>query len=624
MGRKRRRDESESEFSSEPERKRKKKKKSKKKKSKKKKNRKRSQTPESQSFFAPQKQKRIETKEEKRARRKREKAEKDRKEKEMCEKNYFGYDNLNNPYGDPNLTELFVWDKKYQHSGLSRQKIRELQIKKREDQREKCHREILQVRKRKEDRAQKQADDEETKQLIAAELEQERNADWKTKEAEYHQKTAIERAKKRVTNHRPSPIDIICCVIHKVDLDQKLVVRRIRSPVEILELLSDEQLSELLKQLMDFESIMEDHFEHWANVRVVAEHQQKKLRGEQKNKKSMKNVAEEVETMLAGFNPDELEKLEAECRANLSGDLGIAIDVEYWEEVSRLCEVYKCMQRLKRYYTQYLDMIQERTRQKKAEAKAKGLTVEDEEGAKNKKRRRMMTISYVEDTHIPFIVKGTSRYKDLLPLAKPATDDKLDLEKLRAEVLKKMAKKVLTTVSIANPMKYEQSTLSAIQQISQRADRTLVDNKEQVIEVNMKNDVAIPLGQTKVYLWHQKYQPRKPEYFNRVKTGFSWTKYNQAHYNIENPPPKVVIGYKFNVFYPDLIDKSKAPEFKVYEEEGSLYATIVFRGGPPYEDIAFRIVNNEWDYANHRGYRCRFENGIFSLYFNFKRRRYRR
>jgi len=578
----------------------------------------------SKSFFAPQKKKRNETKEEKRERKRREKAERDRKKQEMCEKMYFGYDDLNNPYGDPNLTELFIWDKKFEHSGLSRQDIRELQIKKREDQREKCHKEILQVRKRKEDRARKQAEDEETKQLIAAELEQERNADWKTKEAEYHQKTAIERAKKRVKNHRPSPIDIICCVIHRVELDQRLVVRRIRSPVEILELLSDEQLVELLKKLTDFESIMEEHVDHWSNVRVVAEHQQEIVRGEQKNKKTLKNIAEEVETMLTGMNPDELEQLEEECRQNLSGDLDVVVDVEYWEEVSRLCEVFKCKQRLKRYYTQYLDMIQERTRQKKAEAKAKGLTVEDEEGNKNKKRRRTMLITYVEDTHIPFIVKGTSRYNDLLPLAKPAADDKLELEKQRSAVLKKMAQVILTTVSVSNPMKYEQSTLSAIEQISQRADRTLVNNKEQVIEVNMKNDIAIPLGQTKVYLWHQKYQPRKPEYFNRVKTGFSWTKYNQAHYNIENPPPKVVIGYKFNIFYPDLIDKSKAPEFKVYEEEGSLYATIVFRGGPPYEDIAFRIVNNEWDYANHRGYRCRFENGIFSLYFNFKRRRYRR
>jgi len=33
--------------------------------------------------------------------------------------------------------------------------------------------------------------------------------------------------------------------------------------------------------------------------------------------------------------------------------------------------------------------------------------------------------------------------------------------------------------------------------------------------------------------------------------------YNRTHYDHDNPPPKTVQGYKFNVFYPDLIDKTK-------------------------------------------------------------------
>lgn len=36
----------------------------------------------------------------------------------------------------------------------------------------------------------------------------------------------------------------------------------------------------------------------------------------------------------------------------------------------------------------------------------------------------------------------------------------------------------------------------------------------------------------------------KPRFFNRVKTGFEWNKYNQTHYDKENPPPKIVQGYK--------------------------------------------------------------------------------
>lgn len=64
-----------------------------------------------------------------------------------------------------------------------------------------------------------------------------------------------------------------------------------------------------------------------------------------------------------------------------------------------------------------------------------------------------------------------------------------------------------------------------------------------------------------VYWWNEKYRPRKPKYFNRVHTGYEWNKYNQTHYDHDNPPPKVVQGYKFNIFYPDLIDKAEAPTY---------------------------------------------------------------
>ena len=48
-----------------------------------------------------------------------------------------------------------------------------------------------------------------------------------------------------------------------------------------------------------------------------------------------------------------------------------------------------------------------------------------------------------------------------------------------------------------------------------------------------------------VYWWHDKYRPRKPKYFNRVHTGYEWNKYNQTHYDHDNPPPKVGIPVLF-------------------------------------------------------------------------------
>ncbi|GIL56683.1 hypothetical protein Vafri_12000 [Volvox africanus] len=133
--------------------------------------------------------------------------------------------------------------------------------------------------------------------------------------------------------------------------------------------------------------------------------------------------------------------------------------------------------------------------------------------------------------------------------------------------------------------------------------------------------------ESKVYWWHEKYKPRKPKYFNRVHTGYEWNKYNQTHYDSDNPPPKVVQGYKFNIMYFDLIDKLKAPTYRVAPDPVSTdnsTCLIIFSAGPPYEDIAFRIVNKEWEYSHKRGFKCTFDRGILHVYFNFKRTRYRR
>ena len=115
-----------------------------------------------------------------------------------------------------------------------------------------------------------------------------------------------------------------------------------------------------------------------------------------------------------------------------------------------------------------------------------------------------------------------------------------------------------------------------------------------------------------------------------MKTGFEWNKYNQVHYDKENPPPKIVQGYKFNVFYPDLIDPTVTPTYRLeraYTERGEAdddYCIIRFVAGAPYEDVAFKVVRKEWEYAPRRGFKCVFDKGVLMLWFNFRRYFYRR
>jgi len=87
-----------------------------------------------------------------------------------------------------------------------------------------------------------------------------------------------------------------------------------------------------------------------------------------------------------------------------------------------------------------------------------------------------------------------------------------------------------------------------------------LDEEEELF--NLEENIANPTS----YNWEDKYRPRKPRYFNRVHTGYEWNKYNQTHYewvsiysstllllftltlfcSTDNPPPKVVQGYKVN------------------------------------------------------------------------------
>ena len=63
-------------------------------------------------------------------------------------------------------------------------------------------------------------------------------------------------------------------------------------------------------------------------------------------------------------------------------------------------------------------------------------------------------------------------------------------------------------------------------------------------------------------------------------------------------------GYKFNIFYPDLIDKAKTPQYKLIKQRDNPDTCILlFTAGPPYEDLAFTIVNKEWEYSHKKGFK---------------------
>jgi len=128
----------------------------------------------------------------------------------------------------------------------------------------------------------------------------------------------------------------------------------------------------------------------------------------------------------------------------------------------------------------------------------------------------------------------------------------------------------------------------------------------------------------KEYEWSKDYKPIKPRYSNKKIIGFEWNRYNQAHYDNDNLPPKTVNGYRFNIFYPNLVDKTKTPRFYLQRSETPDMCIIRFESGAPYEDIAFKIINREWNTRVKGDFLNVFDKGVLKLYFKFKRFRYKR
>jgi len=120
------------------------------------------------------------------------------------------------------------------------------------------------------------------------------------------------------------------------------------------------------------------------------------------------------------------------------------------------------------------------------------------------------------------------------------------------------------------------------------------------------------------------YAPIKPIYFNTVKKIYFWNPYNRLHYNEDNPPPKQIQGYKFNIFLTQLDNLKSSPHFYLEPCLDPDYEILRFICGKPYEDIAFKIVKRDWQKTRKFGYKSCFANGVLQLWFNFKVFRWRR
>ncbi|KAH0720813.1 hypothetical protein KY290_005800 [Solanum tuberosum] len=566
--------------------------------------------------------------------------------KKLKTQNVSGYSNDSNPFGDSNLNENFVWRKKIERDVTRGVPLDSFSMKAEKQRQKERMAEIEKVKKRREERAIEKAQREEELQMLARERARAEFQDWEKKEEEFHFDQSKVRTEIRLRQGRVKPIDVLIKQLEPsgdfdVEIDEPYVVFKGLAIKEM------EELQEDIKLHIDLDRETPLHIQYWESLLVVcnwelAEARRReamdkaRVRGEElppellaEERGLHSSIETDVKSLLQGKGYGELEALQSQIESQMRS--GTAKVVEYWEAVLKRLQIYKakaCLREIQaKMLREHLEHLEKPVENRDVEVEETLRTDEEDTDHEQNDVRAMSPEPILNEvvkekeeeeeeeeeeddeeagSYSPVLMHGDDKEEAVDP-----EEDRAILERKRMAVLEERR----AQDKILPPTPAEDN-------FEKKAFKTMGAMEEGDVVFGSNDEINLD---SQVYWWHDKYRPRKPKYFNRVHTGYEWNKYNQTHYDHDNPPPKIVQGYKFNIFYPDLVDKARAPTYVIEKDGDSADTCIIkFHAGPPYEDIAFRIVNREWEYSHKKGFKCIFDRGILHLYFNFKRHRYRR
>ncbi|KAJ3856898.1 mid region of cactin-domain-containing protein [Lentinula lateritia] len=548
------------------------------------------------------------------------------------------YSATDNPFHDVNLGQQFRWHKKNEKERKQGLSLAEAQ---RKDgiRRQEAKEELERLNKRRAEREVEQRLREEEEMRMQRLQESAQMSDWLSKEGDFQLEQERSRAAIRIKEKRAKAVDFLALNLKYVTLDDDSEDEEedagleidLDEPYNILDNLNNEQVEELHDDIERYMTLEQNdtNIDFWTNMMVVCKDRLDSIKsGQRMGIEAAKVVENDIAALLSGKTYNELASLQRQIQNKLTS--GEPVDTDYWEALLKKILVWKAKANLKSLHEV---VVRNRLEQLRKRQRDEALLAQEELLAGVAKTASSGPVPIPESTvtlepEMALIEPyDRSMSPTLIDITKLPTEERqIDiftvdedwraLMKLRRTVA---ASRFVPKLTQPEPETQDEEAIASGADMASEAlyraeaEREL-DEEEELF--NMEENIANPTS----YNWEDKYRPRKPRYFNRVHTGYEWNKYNQTHYDTDNPPPKVVQGYKFNVFYPDLIDKSKAPTYKIVKEPGNDETVLLlFSAGPPYEDIAFRIVNREWEFSHKRGFRSSFDRGCLSLWFNFRR-----
>ncbi len=569
-----------------------------------------------------------------------------RKNVKLLIKNLYGYTDENNPFGDPNLTKPFIWEKKnqkYLSMGIDPSSIND----------EKTILQKIKNAKSEIDYLNKLRAEREANKAPKVQIET-NNIDWKEKDDSFLLTQEQLRTEIRIKQGREKPIDFFIKVLKIYKKQFPLpknffMLSAYKHPYELFDLLSIDNIKELYKDLKFHADIDKEDINFWNSLICICETKliPSKMKLYDDTNKDIVEVIRGIKTIA------ELNQLEKELTDSLNNEFKNE-EIQFWKNSIEVLQIEKSKMSIDNIYNKFIsenkeeiEAIQkatEKEEEKEDESDDGNLSPplyeSDEELRKcsitehdylfKMSENRKKILSYkLNQWQKKYIEETTALKKQAIKDDSFNSDDEVEnfLNKISSKSkIKKPIKPSLNIVPSNDVNNIKESRFDLEEEVTQNSKDVIeeishIESEELGDNENMFNEV-VPI--TVSYDWATKYKPMKPRYSNRVRIGYEWNKYNQAHYDFDNPPPKIIQGYKFNIFYPYLIDKTKTPEYILERADCSDMCIIRFHAGAPYEDIAFKIANREWDMTERAGFKNIFDKGILRLYFKFKRYRYKR
>ncbi|KAJ0011711.1 hypothetical protein NQD34_012686 [Periophthalmus magnuspinnatus] len=570
----------------------------------------------------------LETPEEKRARRlaKKETKEKKRREKMGWSEEYMGYTNADNPFGDNNLLGTFKWQKASETGMFSQAldkkgigHLGEKELKERNKLiQEENRRELQKVKQLRLEREREKAMRETELEMLQREKEAEHFKTWAEQEDNFHLQQAKLRSKIRIRDGRAKPIDLLAKYISAEDDDLAVEMHEPYTFLNGLTVTDMDDLLEDIKACVYMELEQGKNVDFWRDMTTITEDEICKLRKLEASGKGPGDrregintaVSTDVQTVFKGKTYSQLQALHLNIESKIRSG-GSNLDIGYWESLLQQVRVYMARARLRERHQDVLRQKLFKLKQEQgveseplfpiikdepvdteheqrvteenpttvnephqveeegpststAENQHEGGDDNNQEGENKEEAEAVLTeedliqqsqAEYDSGRYSPPLLTSSE-----LPLDSHTTTPEEDLHRLQ------LARRQLQVTGDASE--------SAEDAFVRRAREGMGNDEAQF-------SVEFPVT-GKMYLWADKYRPRKPRFFNRVHTGFEWNKYNQTHYDFDNPPPKIVQGYKFNIFYPDLIDKRSTPQYFLEPcPDNKDFGILRFHAGPP-------------------------------------------